>query len=152
MIPPHIQRILELTGPALLLSWRRGSKGSRKNFGWTRWPLTLMDDQVHLGQLEKASNIGVALGAVSGGLVTIDLDADERVAPFIEANPALRETLRTKGERGCNFWLRMDGEYPETHKLKEGGKEIGEFRANGAQTIIWGTHPAGMPYRFEVEK
>jgi hypothetical protein len=31
------------------------------------------------------------------------------------------------------------------------GKEIGEWRADGNQTIIAGTHPEGMPYQFVVE-
>ena len=150
-MPPHIQRILELTGPALLLPWSKGSKGGKKR--WGHLALALMDDRVHQSRLEKAGNIGVALGNVSGGLITVDLDSEEHAAAFLGANPALRDTLRTKGKRGCNVWVRMDGDYPGTHKLKDkAGNEIGEFRSTGAQTIIWGTHPDGMAYVFEVEK
>jgi hypothetical protein len=32
------------------------------------------------------------------------------------------------------------------------GDEIGEWRADGNQTIISGTHPGGVPYQFVVEK
>jgi hypothetical protein len=34
----------------------------------------------------------------------------------------------------------------------EYGDEIGEWRGDGNQTIISGTHPEGLPYRFVVEK
>jgi Bifunctional DNA primase/polymerase, N-terminal len=149
--PPPLQRILALTGPALLLPWPRGSKGAPRR--WGHMQLALMDDRVHLSLLEKAGNIGVALGKVSDGLVSIDIDQDERVPEFLELNPLLSETLRTKGARGCNVWVRMKGNYPPTHKLKDKeGQEIGEFRSDGAQTIIFGTHPSGAPYSFEVEK
>ncbi len=148
---PALQRILALTGPALLLPWPRGRKGAPRRWGHMQLPL--MDDRVHLSLLEKAGNIGVALGKVSGGLVSIDIDQDERVPEFLELNPLLSETLRTKGARGCNVWVRMKGDYPPTHKLKDKeGQEIGEFRSDGAQTIIFGTHPSGTPYSFEVEK
>ena len=55
--------------------------------------------------------------------------------------------------RGCNIWIRCTGDYPPSCKLKDAtGKEIGEWRADGCQTIISGIHPAGMPYRFVVEQ
>jgi hypothetical protein len=112
-----------------------------------------MDDRIHLHRLEKAGNIGVALGKVSDGLVSIDIDQDDRAQEFLGLNPALSDTLRTKGARGCNVWARMKGDYPPTHKLKDqSGTEIGEFRSDGAQTIIFGTHPSGALYSFEVEK
>jgi bifunctional DNA primase/polymerase-like protein len=149
--PAHIQRILDLTGPALLLPLAR-SKGSRRNTGWTKWPLALMDDPIHQDRLAKAGNIGVANGKVSGDLCNVDVDVDGLVEPFLDANPALRETLTTKGKRGAVFWVRIDGEYPDTFKIKTDGSLIGEFRSNGAQTIIAGTHPEGMPYQFLVEK
>jgi hypothetical protein len=36
--------------------------------------------------------------------------------------------------------------------MDQSGNEVGEWRADGNQTIIAGTHPDGMPYRFVVEK
>ena len=124
---PPLQRILALTGPALLLPWPRGSKGAPRR--WGHMQLALMDDRVHLSLLEKAGNIGVALGKVSGGLVSIDIDQDERVPEFLELNPLLSETLRTKGARGCNVWVRMKGDYPPTHKLKDKGRRSASFGA-----------------------
>jgi Bifunctional DNA primase/polymerase, N-terminal len=111
-----------------------------------------MDQRSHRAKLERAGNIGIALGQVSNGLVTIDLDEDSYVDAFLEANPPLRNTLRTRARRGCNIWVRCTGGYPASRKLKNlSGDEIGEWRADGNQTIITGTHPEGMPYQFMLE-
>jgi hypothetical protein len=111
-----------------------------------------MDKGSHLAKLAKAGNVGIALGKVSNGLVTIDLDQDGYVDAFLAANPLLATTLRTRGSRGCNIWVRCSGGCPPSQKLKNSsGEEIGEWRADGNQTIIAGTHPEGMPYQFVVE-
>jgi Bifunctional DNA primase/polymerase, N-terminal len=147
----RISQLLELLGPALLLRWRSGSKGGSRK--WKDLRLSDMNDGAYLAKLEKAGNIGVALGAVSNGLVTIDIDDDDRVEPFLDANPLLKDTLRTTAQRGCNIWVRCVGEYPRSCKLKDQfGNEVGEWRADGNQTIIAGTHPSGCAYRFVVEK
>jgi hypothetical protein len=146
----RIERLRELVGSAVLLPWPSGSKGSRKK--WKHLQLIHMNDSGHLSKLEKAGNIGVALGRVSDGLVTIDLDQDSYVETFLLANPPLANTLRTSGSRGCNIWVRCSDGYPRSQKLKNlSGAEIGEWRADGNQTIIAGTHPEGMPYQFVVE-
>jgi hypothetical protein len=102
-----------------------------------------------------AGNIGVALGEVSGGLCAIDLDDDELVQPFLTLNPHLAGTLQTHGARGRVFWLRFNGDYPQrTIKLKtHSSAEVGEFRSNGSQSIVWGIHPATQrPYQFVVKQ
>jgi hypothetical protein len=112
-----------------------------------------MDDAKHLAKLETAGNIGVSLGEVSNGLITIDLDQDSYVDSFLAANPLLKNTLRTAAERGCNIWLRFRSEYPRSCYLTDpAGSKIGEWRADGNQTIIAGTHPSGCAYRFVVEE
>jgi len=111
-----------------------------------------MNDAIHLAKLNRAGNIGVALGEASNGLVTIDFDEDSYGDAFLAANPLLKTTLRTRATRGCNTWVRCSSEYPPSQRLKNAsGAEIGEWRADGSQTIISGTHPDGMPYRFAVE-
>jgi hypothetical protein len=147
----RISHLFELLGPALLLCWRLGSKGGSRK--WKHLRLSDMNDSAYLVKLEKAGNIGVALGAVSNGLVTIDIDDDDLVEPFLEANPLLKDTLRTAAQRGCNVWVRCVGEYPRSCKLKDqSGNEVGEWRADGNQTIIAGTHHSGCAYRFVAEK
>src|SRR6266487_1049246 len=147
----RIEQLSELLGPALLLPWPAGSKGTRRK--WKHLQLTDMNDNGYLESLEKAGNIGVALGRVSNGLVTIDLDQDRYVDEFLAANPLLTSTLRTRGSRGCNIWVRCSDGYPASQKLKNSsGAEIGEWRADGNQTIIAGIHPEGMSYQFVVAK
>ena len=146
----RIEHLRELLGPVVLLPWPAGSKGGRRK--WHHFQLTHMNDARHLARLEKAGNIGVALGKVSDGLVTIDVDSDEHVAPLLGLNPGLAKTLRTSACRGSNIWLRCVGEYPASCNLSDSsGNPIGEWRADGNQTIVAGTHPLGMPYRFIVE-
>jgi hypothetical protein len=94
----RIEHLRELLGPAVLLPWPSGSKGERRK--WKHLQLADTDDDGYLAGLEKAGNIGVALGAVSEGLVTIDLDCDDCVIPLLDANPVLTNTLRTGAERG----------------------------------------------------
>jgi Bifunctional DNA primase/polymerase, N-terminal len=146
----RISHIIGLLGPALLLSWPARCKGSWKK--WKQLQLTDMSEASHLAELETAGNIGVALGKVSNGLVTIDFDHEDYIESFLEANPLFRHTLRTTAQRGCNIWLRCTTEYPRSCNLRtQSGNEIGEWRADGNQTIIAGTHPSGVPYRFTVE-
>jgi hypothetical protein len=147
----RISHILGLLGPAVLLPWPSGSKGDRRK--WKHLQLPDMNDDRHIARLEKAANIGVALGDVSGGLVTIDFDEDSYVDGFLAANPLLANTLRTRGSRGCNIWVRCSSGYPASQKLKNSFEaEIGEWRADGNQTIIAGIHPEGMAYQFVIEK
>lgn len=115
------------------------------------------------------NNLGVLQGAPSAlmeagrtwHLCSIDIDHDEDVAKFLAVNPRLAETLQTVGSRGRNFWVWVEGECPPLHKdvtwAKPDGasdkeKPFGEWRSTGGQTVIWGTHPKGMPYRRDVEK
>jgi hypothetical protein len=97
-------------------------------------------------------NIGVALGQASGGLCAIDCDVDGFYADLVDASPWLVGTLSTKGSRGCVFWLRIDGQYPPTTKLKTRAGDVGEWRATGAQSIVWGIHPSGQPYQFIAKR
>ena len=146
----RISRLRDLLGPAVLLPWPTGSKGDFRK--WKHLTLADMDGN-HLAKVERAGNIGVALGQVSNGLVTIDLDEDSYVNAFLKENPLLNNTLRTHAVRGCNIWVRCNSGSPRSQMLKNSsGDHIGEWRADGNQTIISGTHPEGMPYHFVVEK
>jgi len=111
--------------------------------------------------ITRGGNIGVLLGPASAGLVSIDLDRDELVDPFIALCPKLALTTRTRGKRGCNFFLRLapGTVYPNSqssYALRDaGGDKCGEWRcgggSKGAQTIIFGEHPDGPLYQFLVE-
>jgi len=131
---------------ALLIPCRFGTKQPRDT-GWQKLNAQKMSDPNYRVRLEQG-NIGVALGNQSNGLCTLDFDDQQALGIFLQLNPLLRDTLRTKADRGCNLWVKIVGEYPKNKKLKTEGKDIGEWRATGNQTIIHGKHPKGMDYQF----
>lgn len=147
------QKLRRLLGePVVLLKIRSGEKAPR----WAGWRQAQADSfgKGYFDTLDTGKhNIGVALGRQSGGLCSIDIDEDASVEPFLELNPRLRDTLRTKGKRGCNLWLRIEGDYPKLAKVKSAsGGPWGEWRSDGGQTVIYGRHPDGMDYQIVVEK
>jgi hypothetical protein len=148
--PGIVARLQALIGSdVLLLHWSLGSKGEKKR--WGHLTIDAMKDPTYLARL-GTGNIGVAQGKVSNGLCSIDSDIDSEIDGFLDLNPRLATSLRTKGQRGCNIWFRMDGESCPTTKIKmKDGRNWGELRANGSQTIIHGKHPKGCDYSFVVE-
>src|SRR5690242_9646844 len=100
-----VKELRDLLGhDVLLLPWPRGSKGGKRK--WGHLTIAAMSDPAYLEELQLG-NIGVALGQKSGGICTIDIDADDQVEPFLAANPRLASTLRTHAWRGCNLWIRV---------------------------------------------
>jgi len=73
----------------ILLPIRPGSKKPIPK-DWQNTTLTQMQDPEYLAQLNHGGNLGVLLGS---GLITIDLDCDEVVEPFLTLDPKLRQTL-----------------------------------------------------------
>jgi hypothetical protein len=131
-----IRQIQKLLGDVVLIPIRPLSKVPVGK-GWQKRTQDSMRDENYLRSFD-GKNIGVLLGRVSDGLCTIDLDTDDQVEPLLDANPCLRNTLRTKRIRGCNIWIYVEGELPASTKLRAGGEVIGEWRAGGNQTVIWG--------------
>jgi phage/plasmid-associated DNA primase len=104
--------------------------------GWQSFTPDRMRDPKYVARLNHGVNIGVLLGR---GRITIDIDRNVDVEPFSELNPKLRDTLRTKRVRGCNFWARIKGNYPPSCKLTtRTGQSWGEWRADATQTVIHG--------------
>lgn len=149
---PRVERLRKLLGDdVLMLPWPKRTKGTTRK--WGHLSAAKMAEPAYLARLEEG-NIGIAQGAVSGGLCSIDLDDDTRMEEFLVLNPALHGSLRTRGARGCNVWVRVLGEYPASAKITLPDKKtkVGELRANGNQTIISGTHKdTGQEYTFLVE-
>ncbi len=136
-----VHELRELLGlDVVLIPVRRNTKKPLLK-GWPTLTAAAMEDPDHLAQLGRG-NIGVSLGHASNGLVTVDLDNDDVVAPFLAVNPRLKDTTRTARKRGCNLWVRIEGEFPKSRKLP-----YGEFRSDGNQTVIFGS-AEGIPYRF----
>lgn len=120
------------------------------------WQLTTFeatqepDYQKELHTAGRRGNIGVLL---TGGLATIDIDDDQFMEEFLALNPRLAETLRSRGARGCNLWIKPVGDYPARIYFlkKRDGTDWGEWRGNG-QTVIKGRHPDGNHYQWQVAK
>ncbi len=120
-----VAELKELLGELVVfIGWPRGVKGTRR-----KWKHLRPEDMTpaYLSKLPRG-NIGVALGEVSGGLCAIDLDSEELVQPFLAVNAHLSETLQTHGSRGCVFWIRLIGKYPDhTFKLSTVPRKSGQF-------------------------
>lgn len=144
MKPEEVKCLQSLLGPAVLLPVQ-DKKPLLK--GWQKMTLEECAGK-HEAFLLKAESVGVALGPQSGHLITIDLDSDAAAEEFLILNPWMTGTLRSRGARGCNFWFRMVGGYPQrTVKItRKDGSAVGEWRSGGAQTVIAGRHPAGCAY------
>jgi len=100
-------------------------------------------------QIMMGGNLAIKLGPDSHNLVTYDLDHDDHVEPFLQANPVFRDTLCTRGSRGAQFWFYAVGDYPrEVRKLEINWstENAGEFRGGGCISIIWGVHENGNLY------
>jgi len=146
----RLQRLLG-TG-VVLLPTPRGEKGPRMP-SWPKCTLEIMDHPEHVEELNRGE-IAVLLGEASGGLYSIDFDQESVGRAFLEMNPQLNQSLQTRGARGFNVWLYVDGDCPrDTCRLvTRAGEAVGEWRSNRSATKIMGTHPAGVEYQILVEK
>jgi P4 family phage/plasmid primase-like protien len=147
----RIKEIMALLGSrAVLLPVAIGKKSPIRN----AWQNTTLDESLE-PQYQKqliAGNVSVLLGRPSNGICSIDIDDDEAVEPFLDLNPRLRESLRTKGARGCNIWVQIKGSHPKGYSIKtKEESKFGEWRADLMHTVIAGRHPDGHDYSFVVK-
>jgi len=150
---PHVAEIYSLLGnDAVLLICPVGKKGCREQ-GWSERKLEETKTVEYQKRLASA-NIGVLLGPPSNGLCAIDIDDDQKVKVFLAVNPKLEDTLRTRGRRGCQLWLRVKGSYPaKVEVIKDhDGQDVGEWRGGDGCSMIHGRHPEGVDYVFLVKK
>ena len=141
-----VSELVALLGPGVLLLPCK--TGTKKPVGkWKHLTATAMEDPAYLAKLGRG-NIGVVLGQTSGGLCSLDIDSDEGLQAFSDLNGAICQTLWTRGARGGNFWWKLQGAFPGLTPLKHEGQSWGEWRSDGAQTMIHGLHPSGKRYRF----
>jgi len=155
----RVQEIWKLLGlPAVLLPIPKGAKvPATQDKGWQHYGQEQMESPEYLTRFANGCNIGVVLGKASAGVCSIDLDEDDLLEPFLAANPRLRGTLRTRRARGCNLWVRIKGRFPRLKPFHHArmkntkGKplQIGEWRADGGQTVLAG-EAGGLPYQIAV--
>jgi putative DNA primase/helicase len=139
--------ILDQMNQAALIPIPKGHKGPRIS-GWQNKTYKDMTPE-YLAQFDADINIGVVLGKASNNLVSIDADTDDGLKEFQSLNPSISASYTTKGSRGGNIWFRIQDTYPQSCKITTlDGKPWGEFRADGMQTVIHGTHPTGIKYTW----
>ena len=181
-----VERILKLLGAdpvrgrhPILLPVEARAKGPRIQ-GWDQKTQEDMRREDWQEQIEHHPNTGVLLGEASGGLCTLDFDVEHLVEPFLELNPPLRNSLRTRGKKGCQIWLWLMPDsrlaqiglpswpvrrYNVNHRTEvleatgADGKAVQtplvavEWRGGGGcQSIIQGIHPEGMVYQVVVDQ
>ena len=136
--------------PVFVACHRRTKKPVAPWKGLTQENWTEPDHIRLLGQqIVMGGNLAIKLGSDSHNLVTVDLDSDAHVEPFLAANPAFRNTLQTRGSRGAQFWFIPTDDYPkEVRKLEIDGttQNAGEFRGGRCLSTIWGVHENGNVY------
>lgn len=144
----NAQRLRNLLGTKIVLVPIKPNSKVPAVPGWPKFTLDTMKDPEYLAKLEAARTLGVVAGKPSSGICSIDIDHDCDVEPFLELNPLLRASLQTKGSRGCNIWVQLEGQYPDLSKIvDDSGAPFGEWRSTGGLTIIHGEHPSGVDYR-----
>lgn len=148
----RVERLRSLLGEsAVLIEVEKRKKGPVRK-GWQKKTVEDMQNPRYVDKLNSGCNLAVLTGAPSGGLCSIDIDADEFVEPFLALNPKLATTLRSRGSRGCNLWVRVEGSFPPYSELRTSdGEAWGEWRSSRVSTTIYGIHPDGMAYRREPE-
>lgn len=147
---PSIETLRQLLGPdAALIPVEKGEKRPALT-NWQTLTCTWSADPANEARLQTC-NVGVNLGASSGGLISIDFDDDQLAAEMVALNPVLTKTLTSRRSRGCNFWVRALHPWPSSAKLKDDDdKPVGEWRADGNQTVIAG-EAEGVPYTITNE-
>ena len=102
---PTLEKLYQIFGQVVFLPIPKGSKNPDRK----RWQkITFAETQAadYQEELEdcvtRGGNIGVVHGPASGGLVSIDLDRDDLVDPFLALNLDLVLTTRSRGRRGCS--------------------------------------------------
>lgn len=142
-----VQRIQRLLGDQVVVVWMSRGTKAPKFRGWQKQTVELMRDPRYVANLNSGHNLGVLVGAPSGGVCSIDIDDDASVEPFLALNPQLRATLHTRARRGGNLWVKIRGQFPGPVKLEtRDGKAWGEWRSTGNQTVIHGVHPEAASF------
>lgn len=111
------------------------------------WPQTKFDASEIKRCFSPKDNVGLILGAPSGGLVDVDLDcpaAIELADQYLPPTPAI--TGRPTAPRS-HRWYIADGATTQKHTDPSDGSMIVELRSTGAQTVVGpSVHPSGEIY------
>lgn len=134
---------------------KRPYGGSWQHQRWADKPEQEVREHFDAAREAGAGDIGLLLGAASGGLVDIDFDHHLALRfRDILIPPTAMETGRAGRARSHKWFIAEPVEdLPATRQYKmPDGSVIIELRSSGAQTVIpHSTHPSGEMYRWEGE-
>ena len=119
--------------------------------GWTSAPPTV---DVLLARLDGCAdyNLGLLLGALSGGLVDVDLDSPEARALAPNLLPPTQAVFGRTGAPGSH-WLYQTTPVPESRTFRApGGRVLLELRADRRLVMVPPSiHPSGESVRWESD-
>lgn len=134
--------------------------GTKRPFD-AAWPTLRYDSAAEVKSMfdQEPSNLGVALGTPSGGLVDVDID---HVKGLAAAEVFLRGTTPAVGGRvsrpGSHYWYRVENGLPDSSRkwshptLPRDRSTLVELRSTGGQTVIPPSiHPDGERYVWGPE-
>src|SRR5204863_4515617 len=118
------------------------SPGNAAGKGWQRLRLTAADLLGYFG--DGPMNIGILLGAVSGGLMDVDLDCAEALVLADTFLPATDSVFGRAGKPRSHRLYLVGGDL-RTERLRDlDGSTLVELRGAGGQTVFPpSTHPCG---------
>jgi hypothetical protein len=148
IIPQKIAALGPLVGDAVFLPCNNGKGGKGPILtGWPKLTIADMTPQ-HIEQCERPEyRIGISHGVNSSGLNGLDADCEAFEMEMLCLNRWLARTLTTTCNRGCCYWLRIVGFWPRSTDLWWRGERVGEWRADGNQTVISGQDPDTKNFR-----
>lgn len=105
------------------------------------------------GQLKfwftKRYNIGLVMGAVSGGIITLDFDQESAFADWANTYPHLTATAIAKTGKGYHVLFKMPLPIPGNKKMYWRGLHVGETRGEGGYIVAPpSVHPNGHQYTW----
>jgi hypothetical protein len=121
--------------------------------GWNETEVTAENLDQHF-PLDKPWNIGLLLGAPSGGLVDVDLDAPEALAAADLLLPGTERIHGRPGNPRSHRWYVVDDPPAKaTTPFKDlKGAVLVEVRSTGGQTLVPpSTHPSREQYVWDAE-
>lgn len=98
---------------------------------------------------DQPANIGLILGAPSGGLVDVDLDCTEARAIANKYLPPTEAKTGRSGSANSHWWYIADNAETVQHRDPVTRNMIVELRSTGGQTVVGPSiHPTGQPYEI----
>ena len=152
-VPGRAADLLKALPDVVLIPAGLGSKRPCVK-GWPQW--TRHDSEIHRAELDD----GNITGLTGAHHAILDIDRDDYVQPFLDANPWMRAAMQTAGRRGLRVHFRAIAEnWPSKtftlHRADKDGQplpgvenQIGEVKLAGSLYTLSGFHPSGCEYRI----